>query len=138
MKMLAAGWVTGLLILGSVGCASALEPADQSNPSPPGQPEMPMIPTLDSIIDSVLEDAAKRTGIARANLKVESAIPVTWPDGSLGCPRPDVVYTQAPVPGYRVRIRADGAILDYHANAKGLLTLCPSGIMADPISRGTR
>lgn len=104
----------------------------------PGPENGAVVDPLQAVVDKALDDAATQTGLARDLLEVMSADAVIWPDGSLGCPRPDVVYTQAPVPGYRVRIRADGAILDYHANARGLLTLCPSGIMADPISRGTR
>ena len=41
----------------------------------------------------------------RADLKVLSAEAVTWSDGSLGCPEPGMMYTQALVPGYRVQIR---------------------------------
>jgi hypothetical protein len=133
MKMLATGWVTGLLILGSAGCASALEPVDQSNPGPPTQPERPMIPTLESIIESVLEDAATRTGIARADLKVESAISVTWPDGSLGCPQPGMNYTMALVPGYRITVQAGEQVLDYHASRRGYFVLCPAGMALESI-----
>ena len=133
MNMLATAWVTGMLILVSAGCASALEPADQSNPSPRGQAEMPMIPTLESIVESVLENAATRTGIARANLTVESAISVTWPDGSLGCPQPGMIYTMALVPGYRIQVRAGKDLLDYHASRRGHFVLCPPGMALEPI-----
>ena len=137
-EMIAAGLASGLLLtVGIAGCASALEPAGQASSRPPEQPEMPMIPTLESITESVLDDAARRTGIARANLKIESAIAVTWPDGSLGCPQPGMNYTMALVPGYRINVRAGDQLLDYHASRRGYFVLCPAGRSAEPIDSET-
>jgi hypothetical protein len=125
-EMIAAGL---LLTMGIAGCASALEPA---GPRPPVQPEGPMIPTLESITESVLEDAATRSGIARTNLRVESTVTVTWPDGSLGCPQPGMNYTMALVPGYRIKVRAGDQVLDYHASRRGYFVLCPAGMAVQP------
>jgi len=129
-EMIAAGL---LLSAGIAGCALALEPAGQAGPNPPAQPERPMNPTLESITEAVLEDAATRTGIARANLKVEGAIAVTWPDGSLGCPQPGMNYTMALVPGYRIKLRAGAQVLDYHASRRGYFVLCPAGMAVEPM-----
>ena len=78
-------------------------------------------------------DAARVTGREVGELVVESAEPVTWSDGSLGCPRPDMSYTQALVPGYRIRIRSGERVLDYHASQRGQFVLCPAGQSLDPI-----
>lgn len=136
MNMHATGWVIGLAILGGAGCASALEPADHASPSPPRQSEAPMTATLESVTESVLEDAATRTGVARANLEVESAMSVTWADGSLGCPQPGMNYTMALVPGYRIRVRAGDDLLDYHASRRGHFVLCPADRSVPPVSAG--
>ncbi len=128
--MIAAGL---LLTVGIAGCASALEPTGQAGPHPSEQLERPMNPTLESITESALEDAATRTGIARANLEVESAFGVTWPDGSLGCPQPGMNYTMALVPGYRIRVRAGAQVLDYHASRRGYFVLCPAGMAVEPM-----
>ena len=53
-----------------------------------------------------LADAENRTPTARADIKVLSAEAVTWPDGSLGCPQPGMMYTQALVPGFRIVLQA--------------------------------
>jgi hypothetical protein len=82
--------------------------------------------SLESIARSALADAAKRTGMKKAELKVISAEAVTWPDGSLGCPQPGMMYTQALVPGYRVRIQAGGDVLEYHASRVGQPAFCPA------------
>jgi hypothetical protein len=90
------------------------------------------VTTLEATVDAALADAAKRTGLNRVDLKVLSAEDVTWSDGSLGCPEPGMMYTQALVPGYRVQIRAGGQELDYHASRMGLPVLCPPGRAMPP------
>ena len=78
-------------------------------------------------------DAAKRTGLEQASLRVESAESVTWADGSLGCPQPGMSYTMALVPGYRVKVRAGEQTLDYHASQRGHFFLCPAGRSEEPV-----
>jgi len=106
--------------------------------SAPAQVEGPVMPargiqTLQSVVETVLADASKQTGLDRESLEVLSAVSVTWPDGSLGCPKPGVMYTQALVPGYRVQIRAGERVLDYHASQRGYFVLCPAGISTAPV-----
>ena len=112
--------------------------ASASAQDPPAPPAGIVSVGLPSVIDTALDDAMKQTGLARDELEVVSAAAVTWPDGSLGCPKPDVVYTQAPVPGYRVVIQAGGSLLNYHANEKGRVFLCPSIPVTPPVLRETR
>jgi len=88
---------------------------------------------LQSAMAAAFADAERQTGIARADLKLQSAEIVTWPDGSLGCPRPGGMYTQSLVPGYRIRIQAGDKVLDYHASARGQQVLCPPGRAVEPI-----
>jgi hypothetical protein len=89
---------------------------------------------LPSMTDAALDEAARQTKRDRAQLKVISAEAVTWADGSLGCPQPGIAYTQALVPGYRIRIQAGGEVLDFHASRRGHMVLCPSGRSADPVA----
>lgn len=78
----------------------------------------------------VVADAATRSGIAQSEITVKSAESVTWPDGSLGCPQPGVMYTQMIVPGYRIVLRANDQEYDYRAGQKGSFQLCvPRGGM---------
>ncbi len=95
-----------------------------------------MIATLASVTDAVLSDAAQRTGVKKSGLVVESAEAVTWADGSLGCPEPGAMYTMALVPGFRIRLRAGEALLDYHATERGQFLLCPPGRAVDPAADG--
>ncbi|MEP7294952.1 MAG: hypothetical protein ABI702_02105 [Burkholderiales bacterium] len=86
-------------------------------------------------VQAALDDAALLTGIAAADLKVAGVERVTWLDGSLGCPEPDVFYTQALVPGFRIRIDAGGALLDYHTDTRGRILLCPAGRAVAPAAQ---
>ena len=96
----AATFVLGCTVL--VACASEVPPT----PKPTHKPapvQGPVVTTLQSATDAALTDAASRTGIKRTELEVLSAEAVTWSDGSLGCPQPGMMYTQALVPGFRIR-----------------------------------
>ncbi|MFU8839202.1 MAG: hypothetical protein ACNA8R_00585 [Nitriliruptoraceae bacterium] len=59
-------------------------------------------------------DAADRAGVAADDVTVAGFELVTWPDGSLGCPEPDTMYTQALVEGYRIVLEAGGERYTYH------------------------
>jgi hypothetical protein len=110
-------------------CAST---SGQDRPPVRSPQEVRMNATLASVTDAAVSDAAQRTGRKKPELVVESAEAVTWADGSLGCPEPGAMYTMALVPGYRIRVRAGGELLDYHASARGYFVLCPAGRAIDP------
>lgn len=88
---------------------------------------------LSSLVEAVLADAARRTGLPLASLKVASATAVTWADGSLGCPAPGMSYTMALVPGYRIKVRAGEQELDFHASRRGQFMLCAAERAVDPV-----
>ena len=89
------------------------------------------VPT--AVLDRVTTDAMERTGVAAADLEIIRSESLIFSDGSLGCPKPDVVYTQAPVPGYRVVLDADGQSLDYRVTERGYMMLCQqTGLRVSP------
>lgn len=77
-----------------------------------------------ALLARIRGDAAARLGVDAARVEVVRAEAVTWNDGSLGCPQPDVVYTQALEPGYWVVLQAGGQKLDYRARASGYFFIC--------------
>lgn len=95
----------------------------------------PVNATRQSVTEAALADASKRTGLEVTKLEVVESIAVTWSDGSLGCPEPGMNYTMALVPGYRIRIRADQQVLNYHASTRGYWVFCPVGRALDPAPR---
>ena len=67
-----------------------------------------------------VEFLAGELGVAAADLEVVSATAMTWPDASLGCPQPGMMYAQVLTPGYLVVIRdAGGAESQVHTNEDG-------------------
>lgn len=93
---------------------------------------------LDATVQAALADAARRSGLPGDALRVHSAQAVTWRDGSLGCPQAGMAYTQALVPGYRVRIVAGDRVLDYHAGRSGVPQWCPADRAQEPLSDDAR
>jgi hypothetical protein len=83
--------------------------------------------TMEKTIGAAVEDAAYRSGLPRESIKVISSARVTWRDGSLGCPEPGMMYTQALVPGYRILVQAGAQKYDYHAGLSGPPKFCPEG-----------
>ena len=81
-------------------------------------------------LDHVLDLAAAESGQDRTTLVIVSAEAVTWNDGSLGCPKPGVMYTQALVEGFRVVVAAGDRQLDYHMSQTGQPRLCQGAVPA--------
>ena len=76
--------------------------------------------------DAAIKDLARRLDIDEGQIEVVRAEAVTWPDGSMGCPKEGESYTQAFVDGSQVVLRVDDRMYDYHAGEDGSLFLCPS------------
>jgi len=110
----------------------------QAVPPSPLLPPPPQGASLDEVVKAARADAAQRTGLAPEALELISAEAVTWSDGSLGCPQPGRMYTQALVPGYRVRLRGPGGEMDYHASTRGAPVLCPAGQAVNPLPGASR
>uniref|UniRef100_A0A7C1JIC1 Uncharacterized protein n=1 Tax=Caldilinea aerophila TaxID=133453 RepID=A0A7C1JIC1_9CHLR len=95
-----------------------------------------------NLLEAILADAATRTGLERNALIVLQDEAVIWSDGSLGCPEPDMMYTQALVEGYHVIVQAGDRQLDYRASRSGFFKLCenplPGGMGQAPEQKPDR
>ena len=80
-----------------------------------------------AILDPILKEAAALAKLDREQLVIVRAAPVIWNDGSLGCPEPGMMYTQALVNGYWVVIDAAGQKYDFRVGSRGNFRLCPAG-----------
>jgi hypothetical protein len=59
---------------------------------------------------------------------VVNSIEQVFPDGSLGCPSPDAMYTQVLTPGYQMTLEHKGKRFDYRINARNnFVVLCNNG-----------
>jgi hypothetical protein len=145
------------VVLGVVGCVGSVSPSGverEATPLPeaPGREDMRLTPTPlralervptteatfvtgevpDGLLAAILDDLVERAGVQREAVQIAGAEAVVWNDGSLGCPQPGMMYTQALVAGYRVVLAVDGKSYDYHASERGTFLLCEGGV-TDPL-----
>jgi hypothetical protein len=132
MSRIQLGIASTLIVAAVAACA----PRPGEVPLPPGagtdNTGQTTLTDVGPIVKAATRDAASRLNIDPRAIEVVSALRVTWSDGSLGCPAPEMQYTQALVPGYRVRLKAGGQEFDYHAAANGHLVLCPPERAIEP------
>jgi hypothetical protein len=83
-------------------------------------------------MEAALADAMGRASASRSEVTVRLAQAVVWPDGSLGCPQPGVLYTQALVPGYLIVLEARSKTFEYHAGRAGNPVYCPAERVTPP------
>ncbi len=86
------------------------------------------------LIQLAIEDLATRLGINAEAISLMSAESTVWLDGALGCPT-DRVYTAEKVPGFQIRLRANGQAYVYHTDRTGQVILCQA---AKPYEPGLR
>ena len=92
------------------GVEEPTEPTDGAEPDPAAGSD----PLLGPEVELAIADAVERRDVTRDEVEVLVTELVTWPDGSLGCPEPDRMYTQALVDGFRIVLGVDGEELAYH------------------------
>lgn len=75
-----------------------------------------------TIVQKAQSDLSER--LKNADSEVVSIEKVVWSDGSMGCPKPGMSYTQALVEGYKVVLMSNGKQYVYHGNNRGYVFLC--------------
>jgi hypothetical protein len=116
------------------GAPTDAAPTRPPTGTPPVEP-VPVEPTLPPIVGEVpseimaalIDESAALAQVDYGDVSIQRAEAVTWSDGSLGCPEPDMMYTQALVDGYWVVLEAAGQTYDWRMSEIGLPRLCPEG-----------
>ncbi|MGI9609548.1 MAG: hypothetical protein ACR2NL_04560 [Acidimicrobiia bacterium] len=88
-------------------------------------------PDLAEEVEAALLDLTGRIGDDTV-VEVIAAHGLTWPDGSLGCPQPDMSYTQALVDGYRIEFAEGANRFIYHGALGSMPFLCAEGEEGSP------
>lgn len=78
------------------------------------------------LAEGATSDLARRLGVDEDDVEVLRVEAVTWPDGSLGCPQPGMVYTQALVEGHRIVLSHAERVYLYHSGPGQPPFLCES------------
>lgn len=75
-------------------------------------------------VAAAIADTASRAQVDPGQVLVAAWSPVTWNDGSIGCPQKDMLYTQALVDGELLMLRVDQALFQYHSARGGPFAYC--------------
>ncbi len=143
---LLAGLILSALLVGCAGSSGGqpdatspgATPSDESEATRPpfstagplaSEGAMPSAPDEipDDVWAAVLADLSEVLGEPIDAPTVVSAESITYNDGSLGCPEPGQMYTQALVDGYRIIVEVDGEEFDYRIGTGTDVRLCESG-----------
>ncbi len=89
----------------------------------------------DPRVQSAIEDLADHAEVDPASIGIAELNRVTWPDGSLGCPEPDQMYTQALVDGQQLILTIADREYFYHSALDQDFFLCESPM--DPAENET-
>jgi hypothetical protein len=68
---------------------------------------------------------SQELGVTSDAVAVMSVAPRVWPDSSLGCPQPDMLYAQVVTPGFVISVEVAGEQLEFHADERGNIVRCP-------------
>jgi hypothetical protein len=111
--------IIGLLALSVLTACAALPAGPAFSPlSPLATPA-----TQPDNRDFAVADLAASLSVNPAAITVQVVEPIEWPDASLGCPQPGLVYIQVITPGQRIVLEANGQTYEYHAG-RGRVILC--------------
>ena len=75
-------------------------------------------------IKTLVAQLAQQISVDPAKITLVSAEAVQWPDGSMGCPKPDRMYPQVITSGFRVLLAAEGKTYAFHGDAQSRFSYC--------------
>jgi hypothetical protein len=89
-------------------------------------PEIEIPADAESIVELAITDLAQRLGIEISAIAIVLNKPITWPDATLGCPKPGMDFSPVETPGYILQLSVDGHIYTYHSDDVNRIILCPA------------
>ncbi len=99
-------------------------PGETQQAEPESPIPEPNDPTVGRLVTSAREDLAKRLQVDAKDIQLLEARDVVWPDTSLGCPQPGMVYPQILRDGALVRLRVGKRTYAYHSGGGREPSLC--------------
>jgi hypothetical protein len=81
-------------------------------------------PQMERMIRLAKESLSGKFKISEDQIRLFEVKAVVWPDASLGCPQPEMMYAQVITPGYQIQLEAMGKSFSYHTDETGRVILC--------------
>ncbi|MDO8691120.1 MAG: hypothetical protein Q7R39_14095 [Dehalococcoidia bacterium] len=119
------GFLALVFVLLTLALACQAPPAASNSQEPntpepntpePAVPEPAAPPQAQPLVDLAEADLSGRLGVEKGQIRLVSIEEVTWPDGSLGFPKPGMMYIQTLIPGFRMILSQGGQTYEYHAD----------------------
>jgi Ferritin-like domain len=124
-----AAWLATLLELNpfpeAIDRALTLEQSEANAGEPRDVPPVAGTPGVSADAALLTAAIAEDLGVSLETVQVVSMEPRNWPDSSLGCPQPDMLYAQVVTPGYLVLVDVSGERIEYHTDERGTVVRCP-------------
>lgn len=102
----------------------------EAAPTPTGAPTAeegqsdPDAAIPEALLAAIRRVVAAQQGVPEGEVAVEHVEPAEWPDASLGCPQPGLMYAQVVTPGFLVELEAGGEEIVVHTDAGQRVVLC--------------
>jgi pyruvate/2-oxoglutarate dehydrogenase complex dihydrolipoamide acyltransferase (E2) component len=112
---------------GTTPSATASSAMTPTTPVPPPSGSDAVLPDdlrARPAVAAAIDDVARREGVDPSQVAVAAWSPVTWDDGSIGCPQKGRAYTQALVEGELLLLRVGTGLFQYHATGDGPFDYC--------------
>jgi hypothetical protein len=81
-------------------------------------------------IQAAREALAQQIGVPAESVEVRSVAAVNWPDTSLGCAEPDMMYAQVITPGFLMLLDAGGRVHEVHSDLHRVV-ICDKALDTD-------
>jgi len=96
--------------------------------------------TSDKAVALARDALSRQLGTVVDSTSVVDVVAMSWPDSSLGCPKPGMMYSPVLLSGHLVRLRVSNVVYAVHVGA-GEAIVCgqdsaPDGTSRQPPSRG--
>lgn len=117
--------------VGSTGVGPTIVDLSKLTPSAPTEPSEPRVMPAPGVPNPLLklqneaaQDLGQRLGVDISKIEMVQSVSAEWRDGSLGCPQPGTMYTQALTSGYQIMLRVAGKDYFYHTNGTNSFVFC--------------
>ena len=102
----------------------AIPPVKEEPMPPKSSTSMSSNAAIELLVQGAIQDLAKRLDIPLEQIKLLEIREVVWPDASLGCAQPGMVYAQVLQDGLLIRLGVENQMYFYHSGESQDPFLC--------------